>query len=228
MKPMPLLLFCLLLAVIGAVGGWLARGQTVPASDDAAHAHDEPPTRLPAQTLANLGVTTGPLEVDTFSRTRDIPAMIEHAPLNQAPVFALTGGRIERLLVEPGTVVKAGQPLMTIVRDPIPRPTLALTEAILQPTQEAIHQAALSLRKTGEEASILAGELKRLRSFGGGPDGGEVVIPRQRIIDCENKLRRASAANSSARQELRAHGFSSQQLADIEKNGHLPALGGRP
>ncbi len=225
MKSLAMLLFCVLLALIGAAGGWLARSQSATTATDSAHAHDDEPVRLPAQTLKNLGVTTGDLEITEFDRTRDLPAVVEHSPLNHTPVFSLVGGRVAAVAVEPGATVSAGEPLLTIVRDPIPPPTLAITEALLQPAQEAIHQAALSLRKTGAEKAILNEELTRLRQFSGGSGQGDVVIPRQAVIDCENKLRRATSAYDSARAELRAHGFEEEQLKELESENHLPPLG---
>lgn len=225
MKSFMLLLFCLLLAAIGAVGGWLAHGQASSDETPAAHPADAGPKVIPKQTLANLGVTEGALAPGSFTRTRGIPAVIERAPLSERPVFALLGGRVRDVSVEPGMLVTRDQTLLTIVRDPIPRTTLTFTEGILKPAHETVHEAAIELRKTHEEVAILTDELNRVKEFAGSAAGGDVVIPRQRVIDLENKARRARSANTYAKLELKKHGFTSEHIEEIQSGGHLPHIG---
>ena len=151
MKNWTTIVLGLVLTGIGGAGGWFSAKQASGGEaghqehaghdddaghdDQAGHAANQP--RLSAITLKNMGVTISELELQTFVGTRDIPAIVEALPLNDQPLFAPIGGRIQDLRVQPGMTVNAGDVLMVLHRDPIPRPELLLTREILRPTSES-------------------------------------------------------------------------------------------
>jgi len=225
-KALEMLVLGVLVAGIGAGGGWYAAHQgsrTVAmndGSDDPAHAARA--IQLPPETLANLGVTIGKAEAVTFTRYRAIPAVIAQIPTSVQPVYAPIGGRV-RSVPEPGTVVAAGSTLVTLVRDPIPRPKLVLTEEILKPGKETVHDKVFEVRRTKEEIGIVQAELDRIKKFTG--QGSDPVIPRQTAIDLSYRLRRARRAHERARLELEKHGFTEEQMTAMEGGGPIPNLG---
>ncbi|MAG56512.1 MAG: hypothetical protein CMJ83_09490 [Planctomycetes bacterium] len=228
MKRWDLLVFCGVFTVVGATAGWKAALQAVEGrartADDAAAADDE--KDLSSATLANLGVTVAKVQPTTFTRTRDIPAAIQGRAVNQQPVHAPIGGRIRDVFVEQGMVVKAGQTLMTIIRDPIPRPALTLTENVLKPGQEPLHATVVDMRKAKEEITITQMEIDRIAKFTGSGEEQGVVIPKQKEIDLRNTLLRAKTSFSAARRELLTHGFTEEHIDKMATGDAIPNLTG--
>jgi biotin carboxyl carrier protein len=225
------LVLCVVFTTIGGVGGWIAARQET-GGGGADHPLDEDPGDAPAkptftaQTLRNLGVTVAPLKPATFTRTRDIPAVIARTQLSEQPVFAVMGGRVQDVRVEPGMVVTAGQSLLTFVREPIPRPQLTLTEDILKPAGESVHQTVAELRRTKEEIGVFKTELDRIAQYTGRVGEEDLpILPRQTAIDLRYKVLLAERSHEQARLELQKHGFSEEQIASIVDGGAIPPLG---
>jgi len=232
MKRWDLLVFCVVFTVIGGAGGWFASQQRSGTGDAGAGGGAEAPVaaaarpELTPQTLSNLGVSVGRIAPQTWVRTRDVPAVIERTPLSERPVFAPIGGRIGELHVEPGMVVAAGDPLLTLIRDPIPRPVLVLTEEILKPAKEEIHQAVVEMRKTSQEIAIVETELERISQYTGKVGGEDLpILPRQTAIDLRYALLRAQKASEQASLELQKHGYTEEQITAMEQGGPIPNLG---
>jgi multidrug efflux pump subunit AcrA (membrane-fusion protein) len=149
--------------------------------------------------------------------------VIVATPRTEQPVFAPTGGRIESIGIEPGIVVAPGDALLTLVRDPLPRPTLTLTADILRPAQEQLHGSVLDLRTAAEEVRIASAELERVEQYTRPVEGRELpILPRQRAIDLRYQLSRADKAREQARLELLKHGLTSEQIAEVEGGAALP------
>lgn len=234
MKRLDLLISCIIFTAVGGVAGWISSEQTH--EDQAAHAHGADPAAgavrgepatpiLSRTTLTNLGVEVGQITPRTFRRTKNVPARIVDRPTNSVPVFAPVGGRVITVEVAPGTVVDADGVLLTIIRDPIPRPVLTLTEDFLKPAEE-IHEAVVSLRMGLEEISILQAELDRVTAFTGTTGSSDVpIIPRKTAIDLRYQLLRARKAHELAEHELEKHGFTRTQIEKIGKGHPLPTLG---
>jgi multidrug efflux pump subunit AcrA (membrane-fusion protein) len=229
-KRLDILVYCVVFTTIGAIGGWVAssqgsQGAAVAEAKDDAESHQASGPVLSKQTLKNLGVTTAKAEVTTFVKFRSIPAAIERTPFNAQPVFAPIGGRILDISVTPGTVAKSGKILVRMVREPIARPTLTLTENIVSPAREEVHQSVSRLRKARAELEIVKAELERVTKFTGNSDGKELpILPRQTIIDLRYSRIRTENTIDQARLELTKHGFTAEQITSIAEGGAIPDL----
>lgn len=188
--------------------------------DDEHDEHDETPSLSPA-TLANLGVRIAPLERGDHVRTLPVQATVVALPTAHQPLHAPFGGRVSALHVERGDAVAPGEVVATIVRDPVPRPTLTLTGSLLEPAQERLHDAVLELRVAAEEVRIARAELERVRPYTDGDDDAP-VLPRQRAIDLEYALARAQKMYEKFEHELEKHGLTEEQIAAIERGASLP------
>ena len=223
-----LLAFCFAFTVIGIIGGWIAarQGGALGHSDEKQTQAAPGSEPLPAETLENLGVRIENAKVTTFVAHRSIPAVVSRTPFNEQPVVAPLGGRVLAVSVEPGMVVQAGDTLLTLVREPIPRPELKLTEEILKPARESVHQAVVDLRKNREEAKIIETELERIAKYTEKVAGEELpVLPRQTAIELRYRLLRAQSALERARLELEKHGFTKPQVDAMQAGGAIPDVG---
>jgi len=212
---------CTLVGLIsgGAVTGGFGR-KADPKEEDAGGAHGP---HLPAATLENLGIRIEKVQTTTFFRSVSVAAVVVDTPTTEQPVYAPIGGRIDSIDVEPGSVVAPGKVVVTLVRDPLPRPQLTLTADVLRPAQEQLHQSVLELRKSGEDVRIASTELERVEQFTGNVGGRDLpIIPRQRAIDLRYQLSRSEKAYEQARLELKKHGLTDPQIAEIESGAPLP------
>lgn len=202
-------------------GGMVAGGDATKPADDAGAASHGP--HLPAATIKNLGIRIEKVDPSTYFRKASVAAVIVDTPATEQPVFAPIGGRVESIEVEPGTVVAPGKTVVTLVRDPLPRPTLTLTADVLRPAQERLHENVLLLRKSAEDVRIASTELKRVEKFTGKVGGRELpILPRQRAIDLRYQLSRSTKEHEQARLELQKHGLSDEQIRDVEGGATLP------
>ncbi|MCR9244546.1 MAG: hypothetical protein NXI31_05905 [bacterium] len=202
-------------------GGMVAGGDAAKPADDAGAAGHGP--HLPAATIKNLGIRIEKIEPSTYFRRASVAAVIVDTPATEQPVFAPIGGRVESIEVEPGTVVTPGKTVVTLVRDPLPRPTLTLTADVLRPAQERLHENVLLLRKSAEDVRIASTELKRVEKFTGKVGGRELpILPRQRAIDLRYQLSRSTKEHEQARLELQKHGLSEEQIRNVEGGSTLP------
>lgn len=206
--------------VIGLVCGMLAAGG---AGGEAAPAGAGHPPVLPPATLTNLGVRVAEIQPGEFRRTVAVAAVAVDTPTTEQPVFAPIGGRVERIEVQVGTAVEPGRTVVTLVRDPLPRPQLTLTADVLRPAQEQLHQTVLDLRRSAEEVRIAATELERVEQYTGTVGGRDLpIVPRQRAIDLRYELARSEKALEQARLELQKHGLSGEQIAAVGQGAPLP------
>ncbi len=191
--------------------------------DHAAEEHDHP--HVSAEALRNMGVEVEALETVTYTERRELLGRIVATTLNTRSLSAPIGGQVTEILVEPGMVVAAGQPILRYVRDPIPRPLLTLTGEILTPARESVHQNVAELRRTKEEVSIYQEELDRVTKFTDGGQGELPVLPRQTAIDLRYQLQRARRALDQSRLELTKHGFTDEQIEAMAGGASIPDLG---
>tara|TARA_R110002072_G_scaffold141664_3_gene286945 strand:- start:58672 stop:60303 length:1632 start_codon:yes stop_codon:yes gene_type:complete len=202
-------------------GGFVAGTDAKKPADEAGAASHGP--HLPAATIKNLGIRVEKIHPSTFFRTASVAAVVVDTPATEQPVFAPIGGRIESIEVEPGTVVSPGKTVVTLVRDPLPRPTLTLTADILRPAQERLHENVLLLRKSAEDERIASTELERVEKFTGNVGGRDLpILPRQRAIDLRYQLSRAKKEHEQARLELQKHGLSEPQITAVAGGASVP------
>jgi len=208
--------FGALLAGLGLAGGWYAarRGGSDAREEEQASAAAAPGV-FTAQTLKRMGVRVGPARRSTFRRSLHVQAVVVDAPLNRRPVPALLGGVVEEILARPGAVVAAGTPLARVVRDPIPRPQLALTSDILAAVSEDLHRSLADYRTAVSQLGIVRAELARIEEF-------KEVVKGQTRIDLRYEETRAVQQLENVREELYRHGLSDADLEAVGR-GSEPA-----
>ena len=225
-------LFGLLVFGVGLASGWAwhnkahaADAHTEDAAHGAAPATGVSAEGFPEQTLRNMGVNTGEAKATTFTKTHPVMATLRSLKMNDHLVTAPIGGRIIECPWQPEDLVSEGDILVRILRDPIPRPTLTLTEPLLKPAHEEIHQAVVDLRRTRDEIQILESELERIGKLTQVIGGEELpLVPRQTAIDVRYNLTRAKGNHERARLELTKHGFDESEVTKIAEGGSLPHL----
>ena len=209
-----------LLAVLGAgaLSGWTAASQKTSVAaaghgQDAHAGHDHAAagaSALSKRTLANLGVELGSAKLGDFVRTIEVPAEVEPLPLSERPIASPVAGVVRSITVAPGHVVAAGDPIAEVLRDPLPQPTLGLTEALLKPLSEDHHSTAMSVRTAALALKLASAERQRL----GGAEGSQGV---GRVIrDAEYAEERARLELANARHEASRHGFTPEQITALE------------
>jgi multidrug efflux pump subunit AcrA (membrane-fusion protein) len=223
------LILCGALTLIGMAGGWFAAHQKLggsAATQDAqaldtgqdSQAQDPAGVHLSPQTLRNLGVTVATVELTTFFKHRDIPAVVRSTPVTYQPVFAPIGGRVKEIWAEFGSVVEGDEVMVTLIRDALPRPQLTLTEEVLKPATEEFHQTIGKLRTALCGLEILQTEMERLETFNmEGADDGLPIIPRKDLIELRYDFSRAEQELANLRTELRLHGMSDEEISKTEK-----------
>jgi len=209
------------LVAIGVASGWFAARQGAAGKGASKAAQAGAPVFSP-QTLKNLGIIVGEAKVSTFVRHARVQATIVDAPLNTVPVTVPLGGTVTQLHVAPGRIAKAGAPLVSIARSPIPRPQLTLTADILTSVSENLHEAISKLRMAVSQHKIVKTELDRVRQFTeSGTAEGLPVLPRKTVIDLQYDLARADQERANARRELERHGLAPKEI-DSVCEGALP------
>jgi biotin carboxyl carrier protein len=219
-------LLCVLVASAGVGTGWLAARpeKGAKAAGDAHSAEEgrgEKP-RLSPQALKNLGVTVKEAETTTYRMYQAVPAVVTEALKTSQPLIAPIGGTVADIKVNPGAIVKSGTCVLSIIREPVARPALALTEHIIKPATDEVHSAFGDLRKSVRGMEILKTELERVSKFTQGGTANAAVLPRKTEIDLRYDIARAEQDVENAREKLRLHGFSDQQIAGLEQ-GQRPA-----
>ena len=212
-------------AIVGAAGGWIAatRGHEPDGSTDTETAAGAPV--LSAATLKTIGVEIAPLETNTYTQTREVQAVVVDRPISVHPVRAPLGGYIKTLQVQTGMAVAAGEALVTLVRDPIPRPKPELTADLLTPVSEQVHEAVNQARTAAKDIELVKTELERIRSFTRGSDepGSLPVLPLKTEIDLRYELAKAEQRLANGRSELLRHGLTEEEIEACQAGAQPPA-----
>ncbi len=227
------LVTALLVLGVGLIGGYVAGKQSSSAGagghGEGEHAgeapgehaaHEGAPSLTP-QTLANLGIETGELKATEFVRSREVAAVVVEPRGARRRAYAPVAGLLRRVFVRPGSVVKAGDPVAEILRDPFPRPTLTLTDSLLRSLDEEFHRAVAELRTSSLALELAHAELERVRKILGA-SASPTSLPSKTEIDLQREAQRAQRSLEIAREEARRHGLTADEVAGIEA-GTQPA-----
>lgn len=239
MKILAYVIFAIVFTILGIGGGMFASSQKseAPAHGDAhdahraepdAHAgHDHGPAKptISPQALKNLGVSVADAETTTYVKYRAVAAVVMEPPSNTLPVFAPVGGRVRSINVLPDTIVASNTVVVELIRDPLPRPTLTMTEDTLKTSNEELHHSAAELRKAVRNVEITKGEIDRITKIAQSSKDDLPILPKKNLIDLQYELRRAEQDVLNAKVELRQHGFSEEQLSQVEAGQPLPVQG---
>jgi hypothetical protein len=213
----------------GLAGGWIAASQKAePPPDGHAHGHEghghshgAAAPALSKRTLENLGVEVGDLRLGEFVRAREVPGVVAADPGSLRPVVAPVAGVLEEVLVVRGQRAAPGAVVARLRRDPFPRPTLVLTDAVLRPLNEEFHAAVAGLRAAAQAHAIAREDLGRVRRVLDAP-GAAGALPGKVEIDLRNEERRARRALENAREEALRHGLAPEEVDAVEAGGEAP------
>ena len=223
-----LLALALTIAMIGAVGGWMGAAQLgatakIPAAESVP-SNAAKALQLSPQTLKTLGVTTGVVTLQDFVDHVSVLAVIVDPPSNTQPLYAPVSGVVTSIRARQGTVVLAGEIMLTLTRDAIARPELKLTAEILAPVSENLHESVSRLRSATSHLKIAETELVRIRAFTEtGTIDGLPILPRKAEIDVRYEVERGRQEVANARNELERHGLSPAEIEAVERGQPAPA-----
>jgi len=228
-KVIPVLFLSLLFTAIGLICGWYSAAHSQSngaggAADDA-HSHSAAApaaAALSPEALKNIGVVTTPAQLSSYRRYQPVPAIVATLPCVRQGVYAPMAGRIQGIEAGFGSVVQSGEVLLTLIRDPLPRAGFILTEDVLKPVSENMHESMAGFRRALVSVEILRKEQNRLQGFSADADGIP-VLPQKEILQVQYDLLQAERELSIAQQELSRHGLNTQQISEVEK-GKIPPI----
>ncbi|MCZ7648059.1 MAG: hypothetical protein M5U26_22830 [Planctomycetota bacterium] len=225
-------------AAIGLAGGWIAARQTQSAGGHGGHeageggdehghgGHAPAVPVLSEQARLNLGLKVAEADTEDYWKRQPVQAVVADSPRSLQPIFAPIGGRVTELNALPGAVVPAGGVVVTLIREPLPRPKLILTDPILKPANEDFHGAVGEMRRAARGLELLNAELERVQKFvETGTQDGLPILPRKNVIDLRYEIARGEMEVQNAEQELRRHGVTDAQLAELAKGRAAAVLG---
>ena len=221
MKIFPTLLICLVFTGIGLVCGFTANsGHSATPAPTTNPTAGSVPTLAP-ETLRNMGVRVAPLELTTFVHRFEVPAVIRSVPAASRDVYAPVAGKVRAISPGLGQVVKAGEFLVELVRDPLPRAQLTLTQHLLEPARESLHESMMAYRRAAVSLELLVTERERLERITG--DEENPVIPTSQLIQIRYEETKAELELSALHHELERHGLKETQVAKLSQ-GIFPAI----
>ncbi len=169
-------------------------------SADAPPPVDEPKVlKLSSQARKNLGLVAKPVRTQTYWRTIQVPGeLVDRPGQSDQGVTSPAVGVVSEVHAFSGDTVRPGDRLFT----------LRLFSEYLQNTQKQLFSST-------KEAQIAQEQLTRLRPLA--ENGG---IPKTKVIDLENELRRQEAVIQAHRQDLLTRGLNPKQI-DRVANGEF-------
>lgn len=195
------ILGCCVVAGVAGGAAWGYRqwssGAAAPGPKEVDHdhaAHDPghtAPVRISPQARANLGLTSKPLETTNFWRTIELPGVIVDRPgVSDRGVVSPVTGIVTKIEAFPGDTVAPGAPLFTI-----------------RLVSESLHASQLELFKATREIEIAEDQLQRLSAVA---ESG--ALPKSRIIDIENQIKRLNVNVEAYQQDLEARGLPPESI----------------
>lgn len=156
--------------------------------------------QLSPEARKNLGVTAEPIKKELIDDIVEVEGAIELPPEQRAVASSPLAGTIEKILLQRGQAVRAGEIVAEIA-------SLDLVE-----TQYAFLQAAV-------QSKLLKETLARLET------GSETqIVARKRLLELESQFDQATYQRDSARQRLVTLGLSPEQLDGILSERRLVEL----
>ena len=161
------------------------------------------PVRLTPQARKNLGLVSQPATLTTYWRKIEVPAVVIDRPgVSDRGVVAPVAGVVTQIHGQLGATVAHGRPLFTI-----------------RIVSDELHAAQRELFKTNEEIAIARQKRERLAGFV--QEGG---LPKARLIEIDNDIRRLEATVKAYDQDLHSRGFSAGQIAAIAQGDFVKEI----
>lgn len=156
--------------------------------------------RLSPEGRANLGVVSEPVKKAFVDDIVEVEGTIELPPEQRAVASSPLSGTVEKILVERGQAVQAGDVVAEVA-------SLDLLE-----TQYAYLQGDV-------QSKLLNDTLERLR-----PESETQIVARKRLLELESQYEQATYQRDSARQRLSTLGLTAEQLNAILAKRQLVEL----
>lgn len=181
-------------------------GATVPAPDHASPPHsggESNVVKISSQARNNLGLTSAPIRQQDYWRKIETTGVIIDRPgFTDQGVTAQVDCFVSKIHAYEGDIVRPGEKLFT----------LRLTSQYLQQTQSDYFKA---LRET----EIINTEISRLTDLA---DRG--IIPKKRIIQLNQDLKRQQVKIQADRQDLIARGLGQKHLEQIANGNFIKTI----
>jgi multidrug efflux pump subunit AcrA (membrane-fusion protein) len=165
---------------------------------------------LSPQALEGLGLEITAVQKQNFVRYETVQAVAELPPLNIQPLCAPVSGRVQTIHGALGAAVDVDDVVVRLVRDPLPRVQLILTEDLLKPASEEFHETAINLRKAAAELEIVTSEITRLNQLNRA--GGDALVPRQQLVELKYQEARAKKDLELLKARLNLHGLGKADI----------------
>ncbi len=153
--------------------------------------------RLSPEGIRNIGLEIEPVRRRVVEQVVEFDGIIDIPPEFRAIISSQFGGTLQRILVDRGQSVKAGQ-------------TIAEIRSL------DFQQAQLELIRNQLESSLLATTMQRLQSA---DQGGTQIVTRRQFWDTEAQRNGAVNRRESARRTLLTLGMTDDELALIVQSG---------
>jgi cobalt-zinc-cadmium efflux system membrane fusion protein len=186
--------------VLMAGGGFVAYRQWEATRTDAGVSETAPvvastdgaiPVRLSPQARKNLELSSKPLQLTTYWRKIEVPAVLtDFHGISDRGVVAPVTGIVTQIFVHPGEIVEPNAPLFT-----------------LRLVSESLHASQRELFKATREIEIARRQRDRLSEL-----AQTGALPQARILDLDNQMQRADVTVQAHRQDLKARGLLPEQI----------------
>jgi cobalt-zinc-cadmium efflux system membrane fusion protein len=192
--------FAIGVLVLMAGGGFVAYRQWEATRTDAGVSETAPvvastdgaiPVRLSPQARKNLELSSKPLQLTTYWRKIEVPAVLtDFHGISDRGVVAPVTGIVTQIFVHPGEIVEPNSPLFT-----------------LRLVSESLHASQRELFKATREIEIARRQRDRLSEL-----AQTGALPQARILDLDNQMQRADVTVQAHRQDLKARGLLPEQI----------------
>lgn len=171
--------------------------------------------------LKNLGVKFATLKKGERIIYTRIPAVVRSPETNHQTLYSPWSGRVKSISASIGQKATADKVLVEIIRDPLPRVELRMTENLLKLASEEYHTSLAEYKKAAAVLKIYQDELKRLTDFQKKADSDTPIVPRKEIINLKYEITKATQDVKNTEEKLKLHGTSKENLVRIQKGEHL-------
>ena len=186
--------------------------------------HDDNEKKEPvisSHALKNLNVKFQTLKKAEQTVYTRIPAVVRSPAKNHQVLYSPWSGRVKSIATSIGQKAEADKVLVEIIRDPLPRVELRMTENILKLASEEFHTSLGEYKKAAAVLKIYKAELKRLTDFQKQADSDAPIVPRKEIINLKYEVTKAEQDFKNTEEKLLLHGSSEKDLARIQKGEEL-------
>lgn len=197
-------LFVVVLLLLNGVGGyfysrWLDAQYQTPAAasgNGPASIDGNVPVRIAPEARKNLGLVSKPVQPQTYWRKIVVPGVITDRPgISDRGVVAPVTGIVTKIHRYPGDTVPPNSPLFS-----------------LRLVSESLHASQLELFKATKEIEIALQQRQRLDGLT--TDG---AIPKSRIIEIDNQIKRMEVNVQAYRQDLASRGLPPDRIEAAAK-----------